>query len=265
MESINANIVKRIFLGSIALAIVILSLFTSYDLFFLLACVFLIATLVEYRKMLKHADIYPYPAVCEVFGILILLGAIAGTTSEIILLGIFVSFLCGIIIQSKPFFENLTATILGFLIVLPLSYILLILNINNLLVLLLLLVVPLGDFASSVIGAKYGKKKLCEGISPNKTFLGAVVNLITISLLTVIFGEISGGNVFAWLGLGMVVSVFSQIGDLSMSLIKRGVGVKHSSNLFLHYGGLIDRIDAFIFSAPAMYIYCMIMISGGLF
>jgi phosphatidate cytidylyltransferase len=49
------------------------------------------------------------------------------------------------------------------------------------------------------------------------------------------------------------ISIFAQIGDLTISSLKRDLGVKHSGSLFLEYGGVLDRMDAFIFSAPALY------------
>ena len=119
--------------------------------------------------------------------------------------------------------------------------------------------VLLGDFVASKIGPKF-TKKLAPEISPNKTIGGAIANLITSCIVCLSLSVLMNYPILYSLILSAIISIFAQLGDLTISSIKRDLGIKHSGTMFLEYGGILDRMDAFIFSAPAAY-YCLCLFS----
>ena len=104
-------------------------------------------------------------------------------------------------------------------------------------------------------GVRFGKHKLCPKISPKKTVEGSVCGLLGGSLglvlLGVIFPQINiPYGTLALMGLGG--SIISQIGDLSMSVVKRVNGIKDFGNIFPGHGGVLDRFDSVMLAAPFM-------------
>ncbi|MBZ5662081.1 MAG: phosphatidate cytidylyltransferase [Acidobacteriia bacterium] len=123
------------------------------------------------------------------------------------------------------------------------------------LLLFTLVLVWVGDTAAYFAGRGFGRIKLCPQISPNKTWEGAIANLLAALLVGALFGywtRIQPSHMLAMAALG---SVAGQIGDLFKSTFKRSVGVKDSGTIIPGHGGIYDRIDALIFAAPAVWYY----------
>ena len=121
---------------------------------------------------------------------------------------------------------------------------------------LLLLAVILTDSFCYYAGIQFGKHKLAEVISPNKTIEGSIGGSLTCILFCLTFGILVFG--LPWyhsLALGIIISMFSQIGDLCESMIKRDAGVKDSSDIIPGHGGFLDRTDSYILTIPAVYYY----------
>ena len=118
----------------------------------------------------------------------------------------------------------------------------------------------MADAGGFFIGASFGKHKLCPNVSPKKTVEGAVGGLIFCVLTAVVLGLLFAFviapeykfNFVALIILGVVDAVVSIFGDLSFSLIKRSVGIKDYSSVFPGHGGMLDRFDSIIFTAPVM-------------
>ena len=116
------------------------------------------------------------------------------------------------------------------------------------------------DVVAYVIGRYFGKHKLAPSISPNKTWEGAVAGFITCLIAAEIFSGLAPINGQHALILGALIGIMAQLSDLVESIIKRDAKVKDSSNILPGHGGFLDRMDAFILTAPLMYYYVVWMI-----
>jgi len=115
-------------------------------------------------------------------------------------------------------------------------------------------------------GRLLGKHKLIPDVSPKKTVEGAIGGVVFCVITTVIFGLIivkffnPDGNISANYPVlaisGIFISVVSQIGDLTMSLIKRHYGIKDYGKLFPGHGGILDRFDSVMAVSVVMTLIC---------
>lgn len=128
------------------------------------------------------------------------------------------------------------------------------------LILLLLLGVQCNDVFAYIAGKSLGGPRLAPNTSPNKTIsgsLGAVVltTLLVVGLSSLVFpsGPLSG--LPQRLALGLLISIAGQFGDLSVSSIKRDVGVKDTGALIPGHGGVLDRANSLLLSAPTVFHY----------
>jgi phosphatidate cytidylyltransferase len=121
---------------------------------------------------------------------------------------------------------------------------------------LLMLTVIVSDTAQYYTGRLFGRRLLAPAISPKKTIAGAVGGAVFGTVLLVAVGR-------WWLptvpfpvraALGATVVALGIAGDLFESMLKRSAGVKDSSSLIPGHGGVLDRIDALLFTAPVYYI-----------
>ena len=122
------------------------------------------------------------------------------------------------------------------------------------------ILVWVNDSFAYLIGKNFGKTKLLERISPNKTvegFLGGMLfSFIGAWVLSHYFTNLSFVN---WFAFAAIVSTFGVLGDLIESMFKRQAGVKDSSNFIPGHGGFLDRLDSIIFSAPFIFIYLLVI------
>jgi len=130
--------------------------------------------------------------------------------------------------------------------------------------LFLLLCVWSCDTTAYYVGSTLGRRKLAPEISPNKTIAGAVggtLGAAGISLFLAMVDFVPWTLLFA-LGAGLCIAVIAQLGDLAESMIKRDAGVKDSGSLIPGHGGILDRVDALLFTVPIFY-YVLLFVSGG--
>ena len=111
------------------------------------------------------------------------------------------------------------------------------------------------DITAYLAGKMFGKTLLVPSISPKKTWEGAIAGFIVCLIAAWIFSETAGLKMGEALVLGAIIGVVGQFSDLIESLIKRDAGVKDSSNIVPGHGGVLDRIDSFVLTAPIMYYY----------
>ena len=126
------------------------------------------------------------------------------------------------------------------------------------------------DTAAFFIGRALGRHRLAPRISPGKTWegaIGGVLGAILVSLLFILPTPISLSSHINWgqaILLGLLVSVFGQLGDLVESLLKRNMGVKDSGKLIPGHGGILDRMDSIIFAGVVVYYYAVSLNAGWL-
>lgn len=112
------------------------------------------------------------------------------------------------------------------------------------------------DTFAYIFGNLFGKRKLCPDISPNKTIEGSIGGIVGSLILTLIFAYVMDLNSYPSLALlAIIASITSQMGDLIASKIKRIAKIKDYGKLFPGHGGVLDRFDSIILTAPIIYYY----------
>lgn len=121
-------------------------------------------------------------------------------------------------------------------------------------VLFIVFAVQAADIAAYNFGKLFGRRKLRENISPNKTLEGSIGALFIALLLPWLFrSTLSELGPLQLVLTGLIVGVGSQLGDLAISLIKRDMGIKDMGTLIPGHGGVLDRIDSLIIAAPLFF------------
>jgi phosphatidate cytidylyltransferase len=118
----------------------------------------------------------------------------------------------------------------------------------------LVFAVEINDVAAFTCGRLFGRHKLRENISPNKTVegsLGAVA--VSMALPWLLRFSFPHFEVLELVLTGLIIGVGGQIGDLVISTIKRDIGIKDMGALISGHGGVLDRVDSMIFVAPLFY------------
>jgi phosphatidate cytidylyltransferase len=122
-------------------------------------------------------------------------------------------------------------------------------------VLFLIITVWAGDIFALLIGSLFGKHKLYPKISPNKTYeglAGAIVGSILVaSAFAFFFIPRLAGWICVLIAIGL--GVLGQLGDFTESMLKRSASVKDSGSFIPGHGGMLDRVDSFLFSAPFLH------------
>lgn len=114
-----------------------------------------------------------------------------------------------------------------------------------------LLVVWVTDIGGYFAGRGIGGPKLWPRVSPKKTWAGAIGGLVLSLAVAAGFSAFGVGRLMPLLALAAVLTVVSQLGDLFESAVKRNFGVKDSSHIIPGHGGLLDRLDGYVFAVVA--------------
>lgn len=130
-------------------------------------------------------------------------------------------------------------------------------------VLFLIVLIWIFDLAAWFVGRKIGRRKMAPTVSPNKSWEGAIAGVIAVLACSVvgriIIQAILGHHKFNWfsyglaIGIGVIVCVLGPLGDLSESLMKRDYGIKDMGSIIPGTGGVMDRLDSTLFTAPAVF------------
>jgi phosphatidate cytidylyltransferase len=126
--------------------------------------------------------------------------------------------------------------------------------------LLLVLTVWSSDTFAYLVGRAYPRGHFMPRISPNKTWSGAIGGTIGAMLVCAgVGGSVAGLHLSDGLLLGLTLSVAAQAGDVSESLLKRAAGAKDAGTAIPGHGGILDRVDSFLFAAPVLYLVLVLV------
>jgi len=118
------------------------------------------------------------------------------------------------------------------------------------------------DIMAYFTGMAIGKNKLCPNISPKKTFEGAIGGVLGSVVFCGVFGYFFAPEIIIHcLIIGGVGGIISQLGDLTASVFKRHLGIKDYGNLIPGHGGILDRFDSVLFTAPMVYYYITLILN----
>lgn len=115
------------------------------------------------------------------------------------------------------------------------------------------------DVFAYLVGMTLGRHRLCERLSPKKSWEGFFGGLLGAVALGLLAARLLGADYLAWVGLALVAAVTGVLGDLAESMFKRAAGVKDSGRLIPGHGGVLDRFDAMLLSAPFVLVYMLIV------
>ncbi|HLL32583.1 MAG TPA: phosphatidate cytidylyltransferase [Streptomyces sp.] len=132
-------------------------------------------------------------------------------------------------------------------------------------VLTFLLLTVVSDTGAYAVGWRFGKHKLAPRISPGKTregLLGAVTFAMAVGALCMQF-LVDGGSWWQGLLLGLAVAASATLGDLGESMIKRDLGIKDMGTLLPGHGGIMDRLDSLLPTAPVVWLLLVVFVGSG--
>lgn len=138
---------------------------------------------------------------------------------------------------------------LAFLVVLPPAH-----DTGLGLLFFVLLLTQFNDVAQFLWGKRFGKHKILPKISPNKTVEGLLGGILTTTFLSFLLSPVL--TPMSWwlaLSVGFFLAIIGFIGDVTISALKRDLGVKDSSTLIPGHGGILDRVDSLIYTAPLFF------------
>ena len=121
------------------------------------------------------------------------------------------------------------------------------------------------DSAAYFIGRAFGKHKLAPSISPGKTWEGSIGGLLGAVLVSMFFQLNTPLHLNAYVNwwqmiiVGLLISIFGQLGDLIESLFKRNTGAKDSGNILPGHGGMLDRVDSIVFAVVVVYFVVLLL------
>lgn len=112
------------------------------------------------------------------------------------------------------------------------------------------------DTGAYLVGVKFGKHRLFERHSPKKSwegFFGGMFTSVMVSLVLAHYYQDYGK--FHWVAMALIISCFGTLGDLVESMFKRSIEIKDSGSMLPGHGGLLDRFDGLLLSAPVVFVY----------
>ena len=240
--------------------------------FFVFYLVLLVLALLEFYRHKENEGIriQKYAALCaSIILFSLLFGYASGNISPkwLSLLLLFPPFMMirELYRKDERSFDNLAATFYGIIYtVVPISLLNLIVFPGDIsgspynpgIVIGIFILIMINDTVAYLVGVPFGNNRLFKSVSPKKSWegtLGGGAAVIAAALfMTRLFPLLDRTN---WLVVGVIVIVFGVYGDLVESLFKRRLGIKDSGKLLPGHGGVLDRIDAWLFVIPASWVY----------
>jgi len=272
------NLATRVLIGIIGIPLILFLSFVG-DLPFALL-IALIAALGQYEfyALLLQRHVFSFATMAILLGFcwVVLTLYLSVQSLFIVLMLIFtIFFLIMLFRQIDNIGLNLSTTVAGFVYIpLFLSTLILLRQLPAQLgladhqgwrlILLLFICVWLCDTLAYLIGSWLGRRSLAPNISPRKSIIGSLAGiggaLIGVLALALVNWTPAFLNRVALIVFALLVGVFAQLGDLIESMIKRDAKVKDSGVILLGHGGILDRFDALMITAPIIYLYINVFI-----
>lgn len=259
--------VIRTISGLLYVSILVASILSSELIFIGLFYLLGLVCLIEMQKLLHLKSYALYVVQALLFYLFSYLKFNQDATILLLFTTIFVNlFLVKdlLFVKKIPVFEKKKYIIIIFYLISSLIFLTLIPTIEGVfipkLVVGIFILIWTNDTFAYIVGKNFGKNKLFERVSPNKTVEGFLGGLVFSGIASFFIFYYTQFYTFPiWLGLAMILSVFGTLGDLIQSKFKRQAGVKDSGSLMPGHGGLFDRLDSIIFSSPFVYAYLYIL------
>jgi len=230
--------------------------------------------LYEFKKMIQLKSIFPYfiGVLLFIYGNIL---SVDDVPSRIIyeyigvalFLTIFITF-ASILFAKKEevvshlgkIFLSIIYIVVPFTLIAQIPFLNLTFNYVNTTIIGVFILIWTNDTFAFIVGKNFGKHKLLERISPNKTIEGFIGGMVFTFIASFILAQqFTTLSLTQWVVIAGIVSVFGVLGDLIESMFKRQAGVKDSSNFIPGHGGFLDRFDSVIFAAPFIFIYLQIV------
>ncbi len=127
-------------------------------------------------------------------------------------------------------------------------------------ILLLILAVWSYDTGAYLVGKQFGREKFLTHISPSKTYAGLIGGVVATTVVVGLLLWGLGQSPVHAIVLGPLAALSAQAGDLAESMLKRAAGQKDSGTLIPGHGGMLDRVDSFLFAAPVVTLYVVALL-----
>ena len=276
------NLLVRTISGAVLLLVVVGALLWSKWSAGALFAVIMLGGLVEVYRLCRKRGVEPMSSIgiassLAIFGIAFTVfqqwGIPATNVTGRIVLGLLLyvmlmipsAFVCELWRKSATPIANIATTFMGVIYVaLPMAMVLFIPQLlvgkwSGLAMLAFISIIWVNDVFAYLVGVSCGKHRLCERISPKKSWEGFFGGLIGAVGAAVLLGHLFDGNLLVWGGLGVVTVLAGVAGDLVESLMKREVEVKDSGKIIPGHGGMLDRFDALLVAVPFVFVYLLIV------
>jgi phosphatidate cytidylyltransferase len=127
-------------------------------------------------------------------------------------------------------------------------------------ILLLILAVWAYDTGAYFAGRRWGRERFLTHLSASKTYAGLVGGLVTSTVVVAVMLWGLGQNILLAVILGPLIGLAAQAGDLAESMLKRAANAKDSGQLIPGHGGILDRVDSFLFAAPVATLFAVAIV-----
>lgn len=230
-------------------------------------------TLYEFHQLTNNqTDVYVQPYVAFFLGIILFVSSFlyaAGLANYLVFfvyaLSLVLLFIAELYQKHSNPIHNLAYLVFGQVFVaVPFAMLNTILFINGyqpLWLLSILVIIWMYDTGAFLVGLKFGRHRLFERISPQKSwegFWGGFIFAVGAGYVFSLF--LNQINPLLWCVLAMIIAVLSALGDLLESLIKRTIQVKDSGSVLPGHGGLLDRLDSMLLVVPFVYIFLSVVL-----
>ncbi|AOT68244.1 phosphatidate cytidylyltransferase [Geosporobacter ferrireducens] len=223
----------------------------------------------EFFNAFQNIGMKPLKKIGFISAVLLLLLTYRWTIVEIMMFWIFCSMLMVLVVNlfsCKVDVNDSAVTVLGiFYVVFFMFHIVFVSDITtySYLIWMIFLSAFATDTFAYFTGYFFGSRKLCPTISPKKTVEGSIGGVVGSILSSAAFAYFFNIDLIVHcMIMGFVGSIFAQIGDLTASSFKRYVGIKDYGKIMPGHGGVLDRFDSILFTAPTVYYYILFFLVG---